>query len=254
MRISRLFSETVSVEELGVAEKDAMYALLAENYENVNRACFEADLFEKDCAIVLRDAQDQALRGFSTQKVMQFHVDGQPLRAVFSGDTIIARSHWGEQELGRAWSHFVAELRAEEPEIPLYWFLISKGYRTYLFLPLFFHQFFPRYDQVTPARAQEILDALAGTRYPDSYVRESGLIVFPESHGNLSHDLAEIPAHRLRSPHVRFFLSRNPRYAEGHELACLAEISAQNMRSYASRMLSESAGKAAPPEPSRIYA
>ena len=254
MRISRLFSETVPVEELGVAEKDAMYALLAENYENVNRPCFEADLFEKDCAILLRDAQDHALRGFSTQKVMQFHVDGQPLRAVFSGDTIIARSHWGEQELGRAWSHFVAELRAQEPEIPLYWFLISKGYRTYLFLPLFFHQFFPRHDQVTPAREQNILDALASTRYSDFYVRESGLIVFPESHGNLSHDLAEIPAHRLRSPHVRFFLSRNPRFAEGHELACLAEISAENMRSYASRMLSESADKPAPSEPSRIYA
>jgi hypothetical protein len=254
MRISRLFSETVPVDELGVAEKDAMYALLAENYENVNRPCFEADLFEKDCAILLHDAQDHALRGFSTQKVMQFHVDGQPLRAVFSGDTIIARSHWGEQELGRAWSHFVAELRAEEPEIPLYWFLISKGYRTYLFLPLFFHQFFPRHDQATPAREQKILDALASTRYPDSYVRESGLIVFPESHGNLSHDLAEIPAHRLRSPHVRFFLSRNPRYAEGHELACVAEISAANMRSYASRMLSESAGKTAPTESSALHA
>jgi len=254
MRISRLFSETVPVEELGVAEEDAMYALLAENYENVNRPGFEADLFEKDCAILLRDVQDHALRGFSTQKVMQFHVDGQPLRAVFSGDTIIARSHWGEQELGHAWSHFVAELLAEEPEIPVYWFLISKGYRTYLFLPLFFHRFFPRHDQVTPTREQKILDALASTRYPDFYVRERGLIVFPESHGNLSHDLAEIPAHRLRSPHVRFFLSRNPRFAEGHELACLAEISAKNMRSYATRMLSESADKPAPSEPSRIYA
>src|SRR5260370_2451780 len=179
---------------------------------------------------------------------MQFHADGQPLRAVFSGDTIIARSHWGEQELGRAWSHFVAELGGEEPEMSLYWFLISKGYRTYLFLPLFFHQFFPRHDQVTPAREQEILDALASTRYPDLYVRESGLIVFPESHGNLSHDLAEIPAHRLRSPHVRSFLSRNPRFAEGHELACLGELSAKNTRRSASRMLSKRAHRPAPPE------
>jgi hypothetical protein len=254
MRIPRLFSETVPVEELGVAEKDAMYALLAENYENVNRPCFEADLFEKDCTILLRDTQDHALRGFSTQKVMQFHVDGQPLRAVFSGDTIIARSHWGEQELGRAWGHFVAELRAEEPAIPLYWFLISKGYRTYLFLPLFFRQFFPRHDQITPAREQKILDALASTRYPDFYVRESGLILFPESHGNLNHDLAEIPVHRLRNPHVRFFLTKNPGFAGGHELACVAEISAANMRSYASRMLSENAGKTVAPEPSAIYA
>jgi hypothetical protein len=95
MRISRLFSETVPVEELGAPEKEAMYALFAENYENVNRSSFEADLFEKDCAILLRDTQDHALRGFSTQKILRLHIDGQPLRSVFSGDTIIARSHWG---------------------------------------------------------------------------------------------------------------------------------------------------------------
>jgi hypothetical protein len=254
MKISRLFSETVPVEQLSMTEKDAMYALLAENYENVNRPCFEADLFEKDCAILLRDAQDHAVRGFSTQKVMRFQVDGQTMRAVFSGDTIIARSHWGEQELGRAWGHFVSDLRAEEPEVPLYWFLISKGYRTYLFLPLFFRQFFPRYDEVTPARQQKILDALAGIRYPDYYVRESGLIVFPESHGNLIPELAEIAPHRLRNPHVQFFLSRNPRFAEGHELACLAEISAENMRGYGARILSENASKALPSEPSTLYA
>ena len=254
MSTSRLFSETVPVEELGVSEKDAMYALLAENYENVSRPCFEADLFEKDWAILLRDARDHTLRGFSTQKVMRFHVDGLRLRAVFSGDTIIARSHWGEQELGHAWGRFVADLRAEKPEVPLYWFLISKGYRTYLFLPLFFHQFFPRHDQVTPAREQKILDTLASSRYPDFYVRETGLIVFHESHGNLNPELAEIEPRRLRNPHVRFFLSKNPGFAIGHEMACLAEISAENMRSYASRMLSEYAGIAAPQEPSALYA
>jgi len=254
MRTLRLFSETVAVEELAVAEKDAMYSLFAGNYENVSRPCFEADLFEKDCVILLRDTQDHALRGFSTQKVMRFQVDGQAMRAVFSGDTIIARSHWGEQELGHAWSRFVAELRAEEPEIPLYWFLISKGYRTYLFLPLFFHEFYPRHDRVTPAREQKILDTLARIRYPGCYVRESGLIVFPESHGNLNNELAEIPPHRLRNPHVQFFLSRNPGFARGHELACMAEISAANMRSYASRTISKAADKSAPPEQSAIYA
>jgi hypothetical protein len=254
MKIARLFSETVPVEKLGAAEKDAMYALLAENCENVNRPCFEADLFEKDCAILLRDAQDHALRGFSTQKAMRFQVDGQPLRAVFSGDTIIARSHWGEQQLGHAWGRFVADLRAEEPEVPLYWFLISKGYRTYLFLPLFFHDFFPRHDQVTPPREQKILDTLATTRYPQHYVRESGLIVFPESHGNLNPELAEIEPRRLRNPHVRFFLSKNPGFASGHELACVAEISAENMRSYGARMLSEITRRATPAEPSALYA
>jgi hypothetical protein len=253
MRISRLFSETVPVLDLSMAEKDTMFSLLVSNYENVSRHCFEADLHEKDCAILLRDAQDR-LQGFSTQKVINFRAEGHAMRAIFSGDTIIARSHWGEQELGRAWCRFVAELGADEPEIPLYWFLISKGYRTYLYLPLFFHQFFPRHDRLTPAREQNILDTLAVSRYPEYYIRESGLIVFPESHGNLNRELAAISAHRLRNPHVRFFLSRNPGFAIGHELACLAKISADNMRSYASRMLCEKAVSAARQETSGIHA
>ena len=46
MRIARLFSETVPVEELGAAEKRRPCTLFfAGNYENVNRPCFEADLF-----------------------------------------------------------------------------------------------------------------------------------------------------------------------------------------------------------------
>jgi hypothetical protein len=38
---------------------------------------------------------------------------------------------------------------------------------------------------------------------------------------------------------VQFCLLCNPRYAEGTELACLAEISRENMRSYPARILQE---------------
>jgi hypothetical protein len=38
---------------------------------------------------------------------------------------------------------------------------------------------------------------------------------------------------------VRFFLERNPTYALGTELVCLAEISPANMRSIAGRLLVE---------------
>ena len=46
------------------------------------------------------------------------------------------------------------------PRAEFYWFLISKGYKTYRFLPLFFREFYPRHDAPTPAWAKEILDAL----------------------------------------------------------------------------------------------
>lgn len=182
---------------------------------------------------------DGEICGFSSQRVLRLSVGGSPIRAVFSGDTIVDRAHWGEQELGRCWCRYVSGLYTEEPDVPLYWFLISKGFRTYLYLPLFFESFYPNREAPTPEFEQRVLDALGTAKFPAYYRRESGLIEFPESQGQLKPHLAEIPMRRLRNPHVQFFLRRNPGFRAGCELACLAEISPSNMKCFAGRILQQ---------------
>lgn len=233
-----MLSEINSVSRMHLSDCRAIYDLFNRHYEHVSWPQFERDLAEKDAVIVLRDAQGHPC-GFSTQKVMHVAVDGRPVRAIFSGDTIIDPSHWGDQELGRAWCHYVGQVRAAEPNTPLYWFLISKGYRTYLYLPVFFEKYYPACGWPTPPGEQRILNALATAKFPNYYHPETGLIVFSESRGNLKPVLALVPPRRLNSPHVRFFLARNPSFAQGVELACLAEISPENMRSYPARILKE---------------
>ena len=139
----------------------------------------------------------------------------------------------------RSWCRFAGAVAAEEPAIPLYWFLICKGHRTYLYLPLFFRTYHPRHDAPAPPRALEVLDVLAADRFPDAYRPESGLLVFPESHGQLTPDLAEVPDGRRDDPRVRYFMERNPGYASGDELVCLTRISADNMKSLARRKFLE---------------
>lgn len=236
MRDQFLHSCIVAVADVTEAETCAMYQVFARHYDCVSPDRFHSDLREKDCVLVLRDA-DGEICGFSTQRALRLSVGENPIRAVFSGDTIVNRAHWGEQELGRCWCRYVSGLYAEEPDVPLYWFLISKGYRTYLYLPLFFESFYPNCEVPTPEFEQRVLDALATAKFPAYYRPESGLIEFPESHGQLKPPLAEIPTRRLRNPHVQFFLRRNPGFAAGCELACLAEISPSNMKLFAGRML-----------------
>jgi hypothetical protein len=239
-----MFSEIVPATRLTISDRRKLYELLERHYEHVSWPQFEADLLEKDAVIVLRDASG-LLCGFSTQKVMHITVDGIPVRAIFSGDTIIDPNQWGEQELGRAWCHYVGQVRAADPETPLYWFLISKGYRTYLYLPVFFKSYYPTCAWPTPAAEQRILNALASAKFPEDYDAERGLVVFQGSRGNLKPELAAVPPHRLRNQHVQFFLSCNPTYSEGTELVCLAEISPENMRSYPARILEEEEAKTA---------
>lgn len=234
---TRLQSDLLDVRGLSPEERRAMYEVFAHHYDCVCWERFLADLEDKDCVILLRDSTTGEVSGFSTQKLLVCSVDDIPVRAIFSGDTIVDRSSWGDQELGRAWCRYVSAVYCEDPAKPLYWFLISKGYRTYLYLTLFFHEFYPRFDRPTPRFEQRVLDALAGTKFPGAYQPTTGLVLFPQSLGQLKPDLAAVPPRRQEDENVRFFLRKNPRYAEGVELACLAEISPTNMKLFAGRIL-----------------
>jgi hypothetical protein len=233
---TRLHSESVAIFKLSAADRRSMFEIFSRHYDCVTWERFHHDLEEKNCAIVLRDARGE-ICGFSTQKIMRAVVEGVPVKAVFSGDTIVDRRCWGDQELGKAWCRYVAALYAEEPETRLFWFLISKGFRTYLYLPLFFHDFYPRWNAAAPEFEQQVLNTLASLKFGEQYHPESGLITFANSQGQLKPELAVVPQRRLDHPHVRFFLERNPTYALGSELACLAEISPCNMKLFAGRIM-----------------
>lgn len=231
-----LQSQITVVDHITASEHLAMFEIFARHYDCVSLDQFLSDLAEKECALVLRN-REGAICGFSTQQLLRMTVQGRPLRAVFSGDTVVDRAYWGEQALGQCWCRYVSALYAQEPDVPLYWFLISKGYRTYLYLPLFFERFYPSCDLPTPPFEQAVLDALAAAKFPHAYRPERGVIEFEHSKGQLKPHLAGIPQRRLRSRQVQFFLQRNPGYRIGHELACLAEISPSNLKLFAGRIM-----------------
>ena len=129
--------------------REQMFHLLSAHFDGVERALFDADLDEKDEVITLSDA-DGALRGFSTLRAWRLELDGQALWALFSGDTIVDQAAWGSPALARGWLEAALRLRERAGGEPVYWMLICSGFRTYRFLPVFFHQFFPRHDAPTP--------------------------------------------------------------------------------------------------------
>lgn len=239
MTTRRLISQVLPVPEIDEDFATKLYRLFSTCYDNVTLARFESDLAEKDFIVVLRDAENGEPRGFSTQQILRITVNGKPIRALFSGDTIIDPDFWGEQELVRGWCRVVGQLLAEDPETPLYWLLISKGYRTYLYLPVFYHEFWPRYDRAIPDSAQCILDSLANLKWPRFYQPASGLLQFPSSMGNLKSEIGEVPSARMDDPHVQFFLKRNPTYLQGTELVCLAPISLENTKSIGRRLIQQ---------------
>lgn len=230
----RLTSVVVPPDALSGEETDRLFSLYAASYDAADRGRFLSDLADKDHVIVLRDESSGAVRGFSTQKLVR----AGGARALFSGDTIIDPACWGEQELVRAWSRYAGRLLAEENS-PLWWLLISKGHRTYLYLPLFFVNYWPRLEASTPQAQRGLTDAFASAQFGSAWDPERGVLTFPQSLGQLKPALAEVPPGRRDDSRVRFFLEKNPHYERGEELVCLAEISPENMRSVALRALRE---------------
>lgn len=244
---SKLRGSVVPAGGLSAGDVRGLFGLYAAHYDAADPERFRADLAEKDYVILLRDAESGLTRGFSTQKVLRRESGGRPVRALFSGDTIIDPSYWGEQELVKAWSRFAGRLLASD-ESPLWWLLISKGHRTYLYLPLFFGDYIPRHDAPPSQAGKRLLDMFASEKFGDAFDPAAGLLRFPESLGQLKPRLAEVPTGRQDDPRVRFFLKRNPGYARGEELVCLARISPENMRGAAGRALREGIAEGPLPE------
>ncbi|HEV8254234.1 MAG TPA: hypothetical protein VGQ78_05730 [Vicinamibacteria bacterium] len=231
---SRLRSEITDASALRAHEVERLYALHEASYDGVDRARFRRDLEEKRWVILLREAEHGEVVGFSTQRILDASVQGRRVRALFSGDTVIDPAYWGEQALVRAFCQLIGRLQTEGGDRALFWFLISKGHRTYLYLPTFFVEFWPRHDRPTPTFEAELIRVLGETRYPGEFDPATGLIRPRGAHDRLKRGL-DTSAHRARNPHVAFFVSRNPGHAEGHELACVADLSPQNIRPHVRR-------------------
>ncbi|MBI3463262.1 MAG: hypothetical protein HY000_09410 [Planctomycetes bacterium] len=223
----------VRTDDITLSQREEMFALMESYYEGVDRTTFDADLDEKAWVIQIIDEETNRLKGFSTQTVLELELSGRIVSALFSGDTIVDRDARSERKLFQVSGWLVRSLIDAYSGEELYWFLISKGYKTYRFLPLFFHEFYPRYDMPTPAPFAEVIDALASWKFPATYDRAAGIVKAGPGSCRLRAGMAEITPHRLQDPHVRWFAERNPRHAQGDELCCIAPLTVDNLTSAA---------------------
>lgn len=226
--------QLVSRIDLTVSQKEEMFQLLAQHFDGVTCEQFARDLAEKSLALLLQRAD--RLVGLSTQLAYTTNFEGQPVNVIYSGDTIVAPEAWGTTALPRAWVAGVDALRATLPPGRCFWLLLTSGFRTYRFLPVFWREFFPRFDMPTPPEAQRLLDQLAKERFGTQFDSRVGVVRFSNPQ-RLRAGLEGIPAGRERDPHTTFFLACNPGHANGDELVCLTELCPENLTAAGRRMM-----------------
>ena len=218
------------------ADIQSMHALFSGYYENADAETFLRDLARKDGAILVRDRASGAIRGFTTIKKVPLWDGERDAIGVFSGDTILDPTCWGDRTLKDAFARYLLKLWFRSLGGPLYWLLISKGYKTYMLLAKNFASYYPRHDRPDDPKAPKfrgIVQAYSQKLFPGKYDPARGILDFGAGAQRLREDVAPItPAMRQENPAIDYFERRNPGWRQGHELPCVAEISISLLRPY----------------------
>lgn len=229
-----LSSQTLRRTELSSFQIEEMFAVFNENFEQTAPEIFHRDLGNKDWIILLYDGQNR-IQGFSTLALYETEFESQKLSVVYSGDTIIRREYWGTPQLPSTWIKTVLE-KSKNMQQPLYWLLISSGYKTYRFLSVFYKTFYPHYACPTPPHIQALVHHLASQRYGDDYIPELGVVRFKVGATPLREGVAAITDERMHDPHVAHYININPYHSRGDELVCITQVHPDNFTPAGRRM------------------
>lgn len=234
---AQVYGEIRAVSTLNQNEIDRMFQLMLLYYSNVTFEKFKKDLSEKNDVILLRDQDDSVIQGFSTLLVLSLNVEGHQALGVYSGDTVLEKSYWGTTALGKAFLSYLWKMKTRNLSRPVYWFLISKGYKTYLQMANNFKTHYPRYEKATPLIMKKMMDHFYSQRFEESYKSSSGLIQTEGPSCKLRETVAPIDEKLLKVPRIEFFHRMNPSWQRGDELTCIAEMTLWMPAAYAIKKL-----------------
>ncbi len=231
-----LHGKIVNIADLDEKEISRMIEVFNIYFSGIKEEKFLKDLRAKDSVLLLQDASGLT-QGFTTIQFINIATEGKPLRAIFSGNTIIQKEFWGKSDMPRVWMKYMLDEKAKNPDEPLYWFLICSGYKTYKMLPNYALEFWPRYDKPTPPDVKLIIDKLAFLKFGKDYDSSAGIIKFSDTDERLRGEYSEIKPQLTADPHINFFAHANPSHYLGHELACLMDFKEDNLNDYAKQIL-----------------
>lgn len=210
--------------EISFQDLEEMHAIFKKYYKNTEFKTFKNDLDKKNGAFILRKKTTGEIVGFSTLLEMKMIINGKKVRGVFSGDTIVEEEYWGNNPLNGAFVKFYLKKLISNPFKPIYWFLISKGYKTYLLLTNNFINYYPCYNK-EDKHLEDIVRGYCGYLFPEYFNEKKKILDFGKGSQFLKGGVAEITAEMCEKyPKIAFFNERNPTWDRGTELPCVGEM------------------------------
>jgi hypothetical protein len=223
------------VEKFTEAHLQRMYSIYQKYYENTRFDLFVRDFRKKTGAFLILHPKSRDIVGFSTVMNCDIRVGNKVHHAFFSGDTVIEKEFWGSRALQRSMYRYLLTMKAKHPFDPVYWMLISKGFKTYLLLANNYYSYWPHPDGECQD-LKPLVEAYCEQYFGEYYDRQRGLLDFGDDYQPLKGEVAPITDEmRRKTAKIRFFEELNPTWEKGTELPCIGQITWSDILKYVQR-------------------
>lgn len=209
-------------------ERDILWGVYS-RYFDAGRERFEGAVDVAGEVLRFFDRAGGQLVGMSLVSSFDEEHEGRRFRVVTTGAVCIEEQYRGLSAVQMAGLWWLAREKARAPHREMWWFFDTFSFKSYRLLPNNLQVYWPRPDAETPTWEAGVIDKLCRRQAGDAWDRDRGIV---RAQGRrLRPGVAEVVDTLSAAPDVRFFLERNPRYADGERLPCLAPLSARNARS-----------------------
>lgn len=215
--------EIVEVCHLTHYEIRRLFALHESACKNVSYELFVDELKNANWLFLMRDEGE--IQGFSIFKFFEVEKDNKMIGVIYSGDTFINKRYWGSLLLHKLFIEKMLGLKKEYKNV-VYWFRTLKGFRSYRYFPLFFKEYYPRYDKTMPDYERDLINIIGRKQFCNDY-DDKNQIVKTSYILRKEYDMGRSCKNRH---HIEYFLRVNPNYNKGDELACIAKLEEDNIK------------------------
>lgn len=230
---AKLYARYRPINRISAIEIRQMYQVFQAYYAYTDIDTFLADLSKKSGVILIRTRGEKRVVGFSTIVSMPMTVGRLKGQGIFSGDTIIEREYWGTRSLQLAFYRYIIREKLRKPFRPVFWLLISKGYKTYLLLANNFESYYPHPENHYP-ELDYVVRHYCEELFPGCLDDEKGILYFGETAQCLKDGVAGVTDDLRKShPKIRFFEECNPTWMNGTELPCVGVVNSRTLANFA---------------------
>ncbi|MDX1589264.1 MAG: hypothetical protein R3296_10010 [Oleiphilaceae bacterium] len=232
-----IYARFCRVERISVHEIRQMYEIFQRYYHHTDIETFLKDLSNKTGVVLVRTRGDKDIVGFTTVRILDMEAGGLRGKGFFSGDTILERQYWGNKAMHLGLFRVMLREKLRRPWRPVFWLLISKGYKTFLLMANNFENYYPNPENRRP-ELKRLVWQYCEDLFPGVYDPQKEVLDFGDVSQCLREDVAAVSDElRRREPKIDFFQRRNPEWHRGTELPCIGIVDARTLLAFALKSL-----------------